>query len=67
MAAPWNPPVKNEDFVFRVAVESYANPGNFQSSPTIAAGASGATSSRRATTCTSSPTGSGRRSRRAFG
>ncbi len=38
MAAPYNPPVKNEDFVFRVAMEDYANPGNFKSNPTIAAG-----------------------------
>ena len=38
MAAPYNPPVKNEDFVFRLALEDYANPGNFKSSPTIAAG-----------------------------
>lgn len=38
MAAPYNPPVKNEDFVFRVAVEDYANPGNFKASATIAAG-----------------------------
>lgn len=38
MAAPYNPPVKGEDFVFRVALEDYANPGNFKSNPTIAAG-----------------------------
>ena len=38
MAAPYNPPVKNEDFLFRIALEDYANPGNFKSSPTIAAG-----------------------------
>jgi hypothetical protein len=38
MAAPWNPPVKNEDFSFRLAVEDFANPGNFRSNPTIAAG-----------------------------
>ena len=38
MAAPYNPPVKNEDFVFRIAVEDYANPGNFKASATIAAG-----------------------------
>jgi hypothetical protein len=38
MAAPYNPPVKNEDFLIRVALEDYANPGNFKSSPTIAAG-----------------------------
>ena len=38
MAAPYNPPVKNEDFSVQVALEDYANPGNFKSSPTIAAG-----------------------------
>jgi hypothetical protein len=38
MAAPYNPPVKGEDFVFRIALEDYVNPGNFKSSPTIAAG-----------------------------
>jgi hypothetical protein len=38
MAAPYNPPVKNEDFLIRIALEDYANPGNFKSSPTIAAG-----------------------------
>jgi hypothetical protein len=38
MAAPYNPPKKNEDCVFRIALEDYANPGNFKSNPTIAAG-----------------------------
>lgn len=38
MAAPYNPPKKNEDCLFRIALEDYANPGNFKSSPTIAAG-----------------------------
>lgn len=38
MAAPYNPPKKNEDFKIRVSLEDYANPGNFKSSPTIAAG-----------------------------
>lgn len=38
MAAPYNPPKKNEDFLIRIALESYVNPGNFQSNPTIAAG-----------------------------
>lgn len=38
MAAPYNPPKKNEDFIIRIALEDYANPGNFKSSPTIAAG-----------------------------
>ena len=38
MAAPYNPPVKNEDFIIRISLEDYANPGNFKSNPTIAAG-----------------------------
>lgn len=38
MAAPYNPPVKGEDFLFRISLEDYANPGNFKSNPTIAAG-----------------------------
>ena len=38
MAAPYNPPKKNEDFLFRIALEDYANPGNLKSNPTIAAG-----------------------------
>jgi hypothetical protein len=38
VAAPYNPPKKNEDFLIRIALEDYANPGNFKSSPTIAAG-----------------------------
>lgn len=38
MAAPYNPPVKNEDFIIRIALEDMANAGSFKSSPTIAAG-----------------------------
>lgn len=38
MAAPYNPPVKNEDFNFAVFLEDYASPGNWKSNPTIAAG-----------------------------
>lgn len=38
MAAPYNPPIKNQDFIVRVALRSYASPHRFQSSPTIAAG-----------------------------
>ena len=38
MAAPYNPPTKNEDFLLRIALEDYANPGNFKSNPTIASG-----------------------------
>lgn len=38
MAAPYNPPKKNEDFKLRVGLESMASPGSFQVNPTIAAG-----------------------------
>lgn len=38
MAAPYNPPVKNEEFKVRVSLEDFANPGSFKSSPTLAAG-----------------------------
>jgi hypothetical protein len=38
MAAPYNPPKKNEDFLIRVCLEDFANPGNFRSNPTLASG-----------------------------
>jgi hypothetical protein len=38
MAAPYNPPVKNEEFKIRISLEDYANAGNFKASPTLAAG-----------------------------
>lgn len=38
MAAPYNPPKKNEDFILYIALEDMASPGRFKSSPTIAAG-----------------------------
>jgi len=38
MAAPWNPPVKAEDFEFAVCLEDYDNPGLFVANPTLAAG-----------------------------
>jgi hypothetical protein len=38
MAAPYNPPVKNEDFVIYISLEDFANPGTFKSNPTIATG-----------------------------
>jgi len=38
MAAPYNPPIKNEDFLIRISLEDFANPGNFKANPTIAAG-----------------------------
>lgn len=38
MAAPYNPPVKNEDFIIYIALSDYLNSGSFKSNPTIAAG-----------------------------
>jgi len=38
MAAPYNPPKKNEDFQIRISLEDVNNPGNLKSNPTIAAG-----------------------------
>ena len=38
MAAPYNPPVKNQDFIIRIALADMATPGSFKSNPTIAAG-----------------------------
>ncbi len=38
MAAPYNPPVKNQDFAFDVCLEDWGNPGLFKSNPTLAAG-----------------------------
>lgn len=38
MAAPYNPPVKNQDFVVRIALKDAADPRSFKSNPTIAAG-----------------------------
>ncbi len=38
MAAPYNPPVKNQDFVFAVALQDLATPGSFKANPTIASG-----------------------------
>lgn len=38
MAAPYNPPVKNEDFIVYVALQDAANATSFKSSPTIASG-----------------------------
>src|SRR3990167_11388095 len=38
MAAPYNPPKKNEDFIIRIALEDLSLFGSFKSNPTIAAG-----------------------------
>ena len=38
MAAPYNPPVRGEDFKAQFCLTDMANPGSFKSSPTIAAG-----------------------------
>lgn len=38
MAAPYNPPIKNQDFIIRIALADMNTPGSFKSNPTIAAG-----------------------------
>jgi hypothetical protein len=38
MAAPYNPPVKGEDFITYVALADPANPGSFRVNPTTASG-----------------------------
>ncbi|MDP1675669.1 MAG: hypothetical protein Q8L88_02295 [Bacteroidota bacterium] len=38
MAAPYNPPVKNEEFKIRIALPNVDGSGAFKSNPTIAAG-----------------------------
>ena len=38
MAAPYNPPVKGEDFVIQIALSDMAVTGSFKANPTIAAG-----------------------------
>lgn len=38
MAAPYNPPVKNEDFVVYIALKDAEDALSFKSNPTIAAG-----------------------------
>lgn len=35
---PYNPPVKGEDFVLYIALETLTSPGTFKVNPTIAAG-----------------------------
>ncbi len=38
MAAPWNPPVRGEDFKTSICLTDMGNPGSFKANPTIAAG-----------------------------
>jgi hypothetical protein len=38
MAAPYNPPIKNEDFIIRIALRDANDGRRMKSSPTIAAG-----------------------------
>ena len=38
MAAPYNPPVKNEDFILYITLSDASDPKSFKSNPTIAAG-----------------------------
>lgn len=38
MAAPYNPPVKNQDFIVYITVEDFSSAGSFRVNPTIEAG-----------------------------
>jgi hypothetical protein len=38
MAAPYNPPVKNEDFIIRISLAGMSAAGSFAANPPIAAG-----------------------------
>lgn len=38
MAAPYNPPVRGEDFIFGVSVNNASDPNSVKLTPTIAAG-----------------------------
>jgi hypothetical protein len=38
MAAPYNPPIKGEDFGFDACLEDFGTPGLFKVNPTLAAG-----------------------------
>lgn len=38
MTAPYNPPVKNENFALKIALGDASIPGSFKANPTIAAG-----------------------------
>lgn len=38
MAAPYNPPVKGEDFVIYIALQDASSPSRFKADPTIASG-----------------------------
>lgn len=38
MAAPYNPPVKNEEFIIYIALQDTSNPESFKANPTIASG-----------------------------
>lgn len=38
MAAPYNPPKKNEDFLIRIALRDCNDPQSFKGTPTLAAG-----------------------------
>lgn len=38
MAAPFNPPKKNEDFQVRIALKDVSDPRSFKITPTLAAG-----------------------------
>lgn len=58
----FNPPTRNEAFKIRISLDNYLDPGNFKSSPTLAAGdfkidKDGAGLTNLATLPTNSPSG----------
>lgn len=38
MAAPYNPPIKGEDFIFHIALQNASTASSFKANPTIASG-----------------------------
>lgn len=38
MASPYNPPIKNEDFIIYITLVDAADPNSFKANPTIATG-----------------------------
>ena len=63
MAAPYNPPVKGEDFICYIALRNAADSSSFKASPTIASGdfkvsKDGGTLANLTTLPTVEPTGS---------
>lgn len=38
MAAPYNPPIKNQEFIFHLGLRDATSPDSFKAAPTIASG-----------------------------